>query len=247
MGLFGGGGGLFGGGGGGGGGGGAQIGTAGAIAGVPGAIETGFIADKGGIDFQDVLDPLDLGGGKAAKSAIETAERGVAEQRRQFDTAQQNVAPFIQASVAQIPGLEQSATTEGMIANLLGIQESIPQAFGGVVDARGQAIQESAARSGLDIPPEAIAEISQLPPDVQNALVFDIEQELNRRSQELFAPGTSQGIEFGRLGAQAAGGIGNTLTQGLFDAQGARAAGQENLMNIGGGIAGLLSGNKKAA
>ena len=201
----------------------------------------------GDSDVMSILDPLDFGGGKAAESAMETAERGVGEQRRQFDVAQQNIAPFLDASIAQIPGLERSATTEGMIANLLGVQESIPQAFGSVIDARGQAAQESAARAGLDISPQAIAEISQLPPDVQNALVFDIENELNRRSQELFAPGTTTGVEFGRLGAQAAGGIGNTLTQGLFDAQQAKSAGQENLMTIGGGIAGLLSGNKKAA
>ena len=183
-----------------------------------------------------------FGGGAAAESTVKTAEQSAAEQARQFDQAQANIQPFLSASTEQIPRLQQDATTEGMIANLLGIRESIPQAFGQVIDARGQAAQDAAAKAGLSLPQSAIDEISQLPPDVQNALVFDLEQELNRRSQEIFAPGTTTGIEFGRLGAQAAGGIGNTLTQGLFSAQQARSAGQENLATIGGGIAGLLSG-----
>lgn len=190
--------------------------------------------------FDNLLDPLDLGGAGAAKSTVETAEQSAGEQRRQFDIAQENIDPFLQASTAQIPRLQQDATIEGMIANLLGVRESIPQAFGQVIDARGQAAQDAASRAGLSLPQSTIDEISQLPPDVQNALVFDLEQELNRRSQEIFAPGTTTGIEFARLGANAAGGIGNTLTQGLFAAQEARSAGAENLATVGGGIAGLF-------
>ena len=199
----------------------------------------GFFSDQLG---QNSIAGNVFGGGAAAESTVEAAEQSTAEQRRAFDLAQQNIQPFLDASTSQIPRLQQDATTEGMIANLLGVRESIPQAFGQVIDARGQAGQDAAARAGLSLPQSTIDEISQLPPDVQNALVFDLEQELNRRSQEIFAPGTTTGIELARLGANSASGIGNTLTQGLFAAQEARSAGSENLATIGGGIAGFFSG-----
>ena len=128
------------------------------------------------------------------------------------------------------------------MSRLLDVRSSIPDIFRGATDARGQAGQAASASAGLDLSPQAMQEISQLPPDIQNALVFDIEQELNRREQELFAPGTTTGTNLARLGAESATGIGNTLTQGLYDAQQARAAGGENLLAVGGGIAGFLSG-----
>lgn len=196
--------------------------------------------------FSDILDPGDFGGSKAGESTVKTAQQSADEQRRQFDIAQGNIEPFLQASTSQIPRLQEDATTEGLIANLLGVRESIPQAFGQVIDARGQAAQDAAAKAGLSLPQSTIDEISQLPPDIQNALVFDLEQELNRRSQEIFAPGTTTGIEFARLGASAAGGIGNTLTQGLFAAQEARSAGTQNLATIGGAIAGSFGGGRNA-
>ena len=201
----------------------------------------GFFSEVGDIAKQGSAAGALFGGEGAAESTVKTAEKGTAEQRRQFDLAQENLQPFLDASLAQIPGLEEGATQEGFISRLLNVRENIPDIFSSVTDARGQAGQQASASAGINLTPEAIQEISQLPPEVQDALVFDIEQELNRREQEIFAPGTTTGTNLARLGAQSATGIGNTLTQGLFDAQQARAAGGENIAAIGGGIASFLT------
>lgn len=208
----------------------------------------GFFSDVGSIltgggsgGSSNIFDPLDFGGGAAAESTIEAARKGAEEQGRGFDLAQENLQPFLDVSLEQIPGLEEGATQEGMLSRLFDVRQSLPEMFGGVTDARGDAAINASATAGINLTPEMVQEISQLPPDVQDALVFDIEQELNRREQELFAPGTTTGTELSRLGAASATGIGNTLTQGLFDAQQARAAGGENMAAIGGSIASFLT------
>ena len=112
-----------------------------------------------------------FGGGGAAEEAAEAqagaTQAGIAEQRRQFDIAQQQAAPFRQAGLSALqqqlallglPGLDPQQFAQPAAAPAPGIQQFGEGFFGGggprggVPGARGRAL---AARRGLAAPPPA--------------------------------------------------------------------------------------------
>lgn len=184
-----------------------------------------------------------LTGSDARKAAREAEKSSSALQSAQLDIAQKNIQPFIQAGVAQIPELQQSASIEGLLGGQQDIRSAIPELFGGVMDARGGAARQAAELAGLSIPEETFNEISQLPPAIQDVIASDIEALLTGRKQDLLSPGTASAVNLASIGQAGAAGLTNTfgLSQRLQDE--ARASGTQNLASlIGGGLAFLPQG-----
>lgn len=163
-------------------------------------------------------------GSRAAGTANEFAELAINELR-----------PFSEAGVAQLPGLAAGATAGGLDARLAELFNT--DIFGSLVGERTRGIQGQLAAGGLTRSGTALEEIAQIGPDLGLAL----EGLLTGRSQFLSGQG-----------AGAAGGIADLLTgQGeaaasgiLSDAQ-AKAAGLSNVLKVGATAAGFFFSDRR--
>ncbi len=118
------------------------------------------------INAKGVVSGIFGGGGaaeEAARAQQEGVEAGIAEQRRQFDIAQQQAAPFRQAGLGALqqqlallglPGLQ----PEQFAPQVAAAPAPAIQQFGGVPGARARAL---AARRGLAAPAPAAAPADQ--------------------------------------------------------------------------------------
>lgn len=145
-------------------------------------------------------------GSRGASAANEFAELAINELR-----------PFSEAGVAQLPGLAAGATAGGLDARLAELFNT--DIFGSLVGERTRGIEGQLAAGGLTRSGTALDEIAQIGPDLALAL----ESLLTGRSQGLAAQG-----------AGAAGGIADLLTgQGQNVASGILSGGQAQAAGIG--------------
>lgn len=180
-------------------------------------------------------------GGQAGGAANVFAQKGIAELRRQFNVTQENISPFIEAGTGALPGLIEGTTAEGLDARLARIFGG--DAFEALRGERTRAVEGQLAAGGLTRSGTAIQEAANIP----TSLGLALEQLFSGRETGLATAGQGAAVGLGGIGAQTSGGIANLFAQQgqnvasgiLTDAQ-ARAAGQENVINLATTAAGIF-------
>lgn len=174
----------------------------------------------------------DKAGKRAAEAQVQANDASIAEMRRQFDTTQQNIAPFLQAGQGAVPGVEAGATVGGMDEMLAQIFNS--DIFGSLVDERTRAVEGQLAAGGQMRSGLGLQEAARVPTD----LGLMLEQMLNGRQTNLMNTGLSAATGLGQLGQNNSANIGNMLSQsgqamssGIITDQQAKAQGQQNMLN----------------
>lgn len=149
-------------------------------------------------------DFLGLGtGGDAAEAIAQANLQGIAELRRQFDKAETNVQPFIDAGVGALGDVVGGSGLEGFA-------EALRKIFSGgaldpLIDERTEATQRQLAAGGLTRSGTALREIANIP----TQLGLDIEGLLFGRKQNLANAGVSAGLNLGNIGQSSASNIAN--------------------------------------
>lgn len=156
---------------------------------------------------------------KAAQLQAAAQMKAIEEQRRQFESTQQNFSPFLQAGTGAIPQVQQDAT-------LGGFGQQIGQIFGGgaldpLIEERTRAVQGQLAAGGLTRSGTALQEIAAIPAQ----LGFNLEGLLAGRRSNLFGSGLQAAAQLGGLGQQSVSNI-TGLQSGLGAIQGAGVLGQ---------------------
>jgi len=180
-------------------------------------IETGV---KSGID--------QITGASGARAAIQAGQIQADELRG----AQDLFTPIIESGARQIPALEDSATAEGYGSSIGDIISS--GALNPLIDERQRAATQVFASSGL----RRSGERGRAAGDITADTVMQLENELNRRRQNLVGAG-QQGAE---RSAQLSSMIGEVLAGGKLGAQQSRARGTKNIIGIGRNILGSIFG-----
>lgn len=142
--------------------------------------------------------------GEAAEAQTEAAEAGAAEQRRQFDITQQQLAPFREAGVTAL-GQQQALLG-------LGTPEEQQQAFAAFAESPGQQFLRSQQERALLRSASAIGGLgggnvrTALQQQAFGRAQTDYQNQLNRLAA---LSGTAQtaATDIGQFGAQAAGNI----------------------------------------
>lgn len=173
-------------------------------------------------------------GSAGARAANQASEREIEELRRQFGITQENIQPFVQAGVSQLPALQQGATAGGLDARLAEIFDT--DVFSSLVGERESAVRGQLGAGGLTRSGTAIEEAAGIPTDIG----LMIERLLTGRSSQLAGQGQGAAVNLGQFGAQSSGAIGQSLAQqgqttasGLLSDQQASAQATQNLINTG--------------
>lgn len=213
-------------------------------------------------DFiSDIFGGGDGGGAEAgaieARGAADAAiiqqqfnQQAIDELARQFGITQEQIQPFISAGTGALPGVIEGTTVSGLDERLRRIFNT--DIFGELVGERERGVRGQLAAGGLTRSGTAIQEAANIPTDIGLA----IENLLAGRSANLAGTGLNAALGVGSLGAGTSGGISNLLAASgqaggagvfrgaeakaggiLIDAQ-ARAAGQQNLLNLAGAFGG---------
>lgn len=146
-------------------------------------------------------------GQQGARAANQANQLGIDELRRQFDTTQGNIQPFVQAGQEALPGVQAGGTLAGFSGNLSDIFNT--DIFKTLVDERTRATQGQLAAGGLTRSGTAVEEIANIPTNVG----LGIEQTLFDRQAGLTGQGLSAAGSLGGFGAQSSGGIASLLNQ----------------------------------
>ena len=174
----------------------------------------------------------DKAGKRAAEAQVQANDASIAEMRRQFDTTQKNIAPFLQAGQGAVPSVEAGSTVGGLDEMLAQIFNS--DIFGSLVDERQRGVQGQLAAGGLTRSGTAMQEASRVPTD----LGLMLEQMLNGRQTNLMNTGLNAATGLGQMGQNNSANIGNMMSQsgqatssGIITDQQAKAQGQQNMLN----------------
>jgi len=185
----------------------------------------------------------DKAGKRAAEAQVQANDASIAEMRRQFDTTQKNIAPFLEAGQGAVPGVEAGATVGGMDEMLAQIFNS--DIFGSLVDERQRGVQGQLAAGGLTRSGTAMQEAARVPTD----LGLMLEQMLNGRQTNLMNTGLNAATGLGQMGQQNSANIGNMMSasgnavsSGIITDQQAKAQGQQNMLNTAATIGSMFMG-----
>lgn len=163
---------------------------------------------------------------KAAKAQTQSAEAGIAEQRRQYDQTRQDFTPYREAGSAAI----------GSLSDMLkpGYDYTTSPGYQFRMDEGNRAIEGSAAARGLLHSGGAVKDMLRFS---QGLAADDFQQSFNRTAS-VAQGGQQVASTLGGLGANSANGISSLLTQ----AGNARASGYVGSANaITGGMNNLAS------
>ena len=172
-------------------------------------------------------------GGDAADAIAAANAQGIAEFRKNFEKAETNVQPFIEAGLGALGDVVGGSGLEGF-------GESLRQIFSGgaldpLIDERTDAVQKQLAAGGLTRSGTGVREIANIP----TQLGFDIESLLFGRKKGLSDTGINAGLNLGNLGTQSASGIANLFqdtgrarSQGIITDQQAKAGGIEQAGSV---------------
>jgi hypothetical protein len=169
-------------------------------------------------------------GSLTGSNGRKAAKKAAAVQAQQFQQIMGMYKPIADAGTAQIASLTSDATAQGFgsnIGDILGggaLDELIRErqdAATGYMAARGLRRSGAAAQQAADIPAE---------------LAMQIEGELNRRRQALYAGGAA-GVNGMAGGAE---GVGAAKASGYYGAAQAGAQGAQNILGIGKALMGLF-------
>lgn len=184
-----------------------------------------------------------IGGSSAKKAAQAQAAQqaaALAENRRQFNITQENLAPFLGAGQGAIPGLIQGSTIGGLDERLGQVFEG--QGFQNLLQDRTRAAQSGLAAGGLTRSGAGVRGIA----DVSTGLGLELEGLLTGRLGNLAGIGQNAAVAQGGFGqnfAQSQGqflsSLGQTQAQGILGQGQADAARNQQLLQ---GLGGLISG-----
>lgn len=172
-------------------------------------------------------------GGQAAQIQGGFSKQAIEELKRQFGITQEDLAPFVEAGQEALPSVIEGTTAAGLDARIAELLDT--EVFGSLVGERGRAAEGALAAGGLTRSGTAIKEAAAIPTDI--ALV--LEGLLSGRQANLAGSGQNAALGLGSLGATSSANIAELLNlQGQVAGQGvitdatARAAADENLVNI---------------
>lgn len=160
-------------------------------------------------------------GAKAAENAsqaqVESADKGVAEQRRQFDAIQKLLSPYVNAGTPAINGQMDliGLNGAGKQQKAIGMIENSPM-FRQLAEQGENALLQNASATGGLRGGNAQAALAQFRPNMLNALIDQQYQRLGGLAQV----GQASAAGVGAAGQQA----GNAITN-LYQQQGAAQAG----------------------
>ncbi len=174
-----------------------------------------------------------LGGSSDAASQAAAAQ--VAGQQQGIATLRENLGPFAQAGIGQLPGLQEGATAGGLDARLA-------QIFGGsqfqnLVGERTRAVQGGLSAAGLNRSGAGLQAAANIPTD----LGLQLEQLLTGRSQTLASQGQQAAAGLGGQVANLQAGIGQTRGQGIITQQQADVAQAQNAIGTVATVASFFS------
>jgi hypothetical protein len=208
-----------------------------------------FLGDLFGDGDFHILDPLDLrgeGAQKASRSAAAIQDRqfreGLAELRRQFDVAQGNIQPFMQAGLSALPILQQGSSVGGLDQLLGQIMDS--EVFGELRSERERGVQGMLGAGGLTRSGRAIEEGANIGTDLAlnlSQILTGNADRLATRGQNAAVGAGTQSANFANSAAGLLGQSGNALASGILGSQQAQAQGQQNIMGLAGLIASMFS------
>lgn len=163
---------------------------------------------------------------KAADAQTQSAELGIAEQRRQFDQVQQLLSPYVNAGTGALSGQQDLLGLNGMPAQqnaIGGIQQS-PQ-FGALMQQGEDAILQNASATGGLRGGNTQAALGQFRPQLLAQLIDQQYQRLGG----LTSVGQNAAAGTGNAGMATGNNITQLLgTQGQAQAGAALAAGKAN-------------------
>lgn len=184
--------------------------------------------------FTKILDPLDLGGTQSAERTIESAKSNAELLRRFSDVSQANLQPFLDVGTRALPGLEAGATPGGFFGDIEALRpfaESIadPIAERGIEELTTRLASQGQFRSG-----GAVTGAADIREQADIAALLELQSLLTGRRQQITGTGAGTGSELAGLGHRAGEQLAGIQSQGIFGAAQARAAGQQNLLALGG-------------
>jgi len=170
-------------------------------------------------------------GAQAASASAGFNQQAIDELRRQFGITQENLEPFLQAGVGQLPALLQGTSAGGLDTRLAEIFGT--EGFQALTSERERAVEGALGAGGLTRSGFGVEQLAKVPAE----LGFAIEQLLTSRSQNLAGLGQTTGISLANLGAGTSGGIANLFQQtgqnissGLVTDAQARAQANQNII-----------------
>lgn len=180
--------------------------------------------------------------GDAAKDAAdaqsESSEKGVAEQRRQYDEMVKLLSPYVQAGTGALKGQQDILGLSGAEAQRAAISgiESSPYFQSTAKQGESAILQNASATGGLR-GGNTQGALAQFRPQLLNQLVQQQYQNLGG----LTSLGQNSAAQQGNAGMQSASNIGNLLSQsgaaqagGIIGAQNAQNQMIGNLLQLGG-------------
>lgn len=184
-------------------------------------------------DPQQELGKNQDAGSEAAAAANAASQRAIGELSRQFNLTREDLAPFLQAGLASLPGLLEGSTAEGLDARLGRVFDT--DTFGELADERTRAVQGQLSAGGLTRSGQGLQEIANVP----TSLGLGIEGLLTGRLQGLAGTGQNAAAGIGGIGqsnaqsiAQLLAGQGQSTASGILGDAQANAAQQQQLFGL---------------
>lgn len=168
-------------------------------------------------------------------------QQAIDELRRQFDTTQTNMQPYMQAGTDALGNAQDGATPQGLDALLAQIMGT--GSFGSLVDERQRAVQGQLAAGGLTRSGTAVKEAA----NVSSDLALQIESLLSGRQSNLATMGANSAANLGQSSQANSNSIANLLSNSgqayangaVTDAQ-SSAQGKSNMLSTAASVAGLF-------
>lgn len=187
-----------------------------------------------GIDIGTILDPLDIGGGRAAAGQVEGAQANAELLRTFFNQSQENLSPFLDAANRTLPGLEQGASPEGFFGDIEALRPIVSSINQPIVEDRLRDFSSEIGSKGLTRSGFAATGAADIQEDADLSLLLQLQSMLSARKQQVAGFGPTSGTNLSRLGASSAEQIGGVQSRGVIGAQSARAGGQQNILDLAG-------------
>ena len=172
-------------------------------------------------------------GGRAAGAAGEFSQKALDELRRQFESAEGLITPFVASGLGALPGVVQGTTAQGLDERLAEIFNT--DIFGTLAGERATALEGQLAAGGLTRSGTAIQEAANIP----TSLGLDLENLLTGRATNLATAGQNAALGFGQIGganaaniATVLGGQGRDVSSGILTDAQARATRGEQIGNL---------------
>lgn len=186
-----------------------------------------------GIDVTSILDPLDLGGTQAAEDTLAASEANAALLRRFSDVAQGNLQPFLDLASRTLPSLEDGASPGGFFGDAEALRPLAESLAAPKIQEETERLNRLLSSQGLTRSGAAVSGAADITEQQTISQLLGLQDLLNRRRQQITGSGAGTGGELAQLGLESGQQLGDIQSQGILGSAQARAAGQQNLVNLG--------------